>query len=140
MTLSYKISLNIIVFLFLSFASIINTTKNFTMDLTMDNNEVPDNTTVYLCKMFEVDKILMSEVTPSDTRYQLIETDAILSTSTVHHVLLYGCKDNAKYSTEVKSCDRYMNPDCPYILGGATLGTNKITLPSQVGLDWGVDD
>jgi hypothetical protein len=123
----------------LTLCSYVLSDKNRTMDLTIGNYTVPANfTTVYLCKMFKIDERLEQGATPNDAKVQLIGFEAIMDNRNVHHIVMIGCTSKAKFNEEVVKCEKDMPPDCPYMLGGTTVGKEKSVLPKNVGLDWGV--
>ena len=62
----------------------------------MDNYTVPPNeTTVYLCKMFRVKDVLPQY--DSNKTLQIIELKSIIASKQVHHSVLVKCNKNAKF-------------------------------------------
>ncbi|XP_041368430.1 DBH-like monooxygenase protein 2 homolog [Gigantopelta aegis] len=90
--------------------------------------KVPPTETNYMCMTFDL---------PQDDDYHIIATMPFINNSNVmHHIVLYGCKDNVKTTTEPNLC--YMSQEgCGEVIGIWTLGMTGDCLYKDAGFHIG---
>jgi hypothetical protein len=108
-----------------------------TIDLLMNNFEVPKDQTTYKCMYFQVDKMLQNQMKSTNLpNYHAIKFEAISKTKFVHHMIIYQCIQTTKYVAGFWDCmDMPVYCSIPMALAGAN--TAPITTPDQAGFIWG---
>ncbi|XP_071096456.1 tyramine beta-hydroxylase-like [Haliotis cracherodii] len=85
---------------------------------------VPDKETTYMCMTFDLDQ---------SQDYHLIATEPeIDNVNVVHHIILYGCGDNAPVITSPQECGQSM-PACQEGIGFWTVGMPGQCLHKEAG-------
>ncbi|KAI9347717.1 PHM/PNGase F domain-containing protein [Obelidium mucronatum] len=96
------------------------------LEIRFPNVTVPSQMTSYLCVHFEV---------PSDQKYHVVEFEGIVTTSVVHHMIMYGCYQKPASFGDVYDCAR-MESACSQVPKYRLPVTNSPTLSFIVTLAW----
>ena len=107
------------------------------IDLLMNNFQVPKDQTTYKCMYFQVDELLKAQMKLNSLpKYHAIKFEPLSKTKFVHHMIIYQCLQTTKYEPGFFDCmDMPMSCTIPMGLAGAN--TAPIIMPDQAGYLWG---
>jgi dopamine beta-monooxygenase len=119
----------------------------YSMNIGLDNVQLPTKETFYMCKYFNVDELASSQTgLDTKTKYHAIEFKAHFNHLTghhgVHHMVIFECPVNLskeKIKTEAYECTNMVD-DCNNFVVIALPGTDSYKFPTDAGFIWGSGD
>ncbi|XP_059152468.1 uncharacterized protein LOC131938453 isoform X2 [Physella acuta] len=107
--------------------------QNLTVHLLSDS-QVPQKETTYMCQIFDLDSL----ITPWD--YHMIAVEPVIDNDYVlHHMVLFGCRDEAEATNSSFECGMVASPKCQDFLSVWTVGLSGDCSHPDAGVRIGVN-